>query len=219
MTEIWFIRHGETDWNVARRMQGWQDIDLNDTGRVQAGLLAARLARDAATTPFDALYSSDLARARDTAQAVSEQLALRLRIEPGVRERSFGVLEGIDLEKIDALQPEAAAAWKSRDPQRPLAGGESLGQFRNRVISAVEDVANRHHGERVLLFTHGGVLDIVWRHASGLPLEAPREVELRNVGINRVVVAADGWRIAGWGDVAHTEAEVAARDDASVLGR
>ena len=103
MTEIWFIRHGETDWNRQRRLQGWQDIPLNEAGRQQAAQLAARMRDEAVQTRFDALYSSDLQRARDTAQPVAEQLDLRIRTEPGIRERGFGVLEGLDLEHIDTL--------------------------------------------------------------------------------------------------------------------
>ena len=171
MTEIWFIRHGETDWNRQRRLQGWQDIPLNEAGRQQAatGRAHARRGRpDALRRP----YSSDLQRARDTAQPVAEQLDLRIRTEPGIRERGFGVLEGLDLEHIDTLAPAAAASLESRDPLRPLDGGETLGQFQSRVISTVDDIAGRHGGERIMLFTHGGVLDIVWRHASGVPLNA-----------------------------------------------
>ena len=171
-----------------RQLQGWQDIPLNEFGRNQAGLLASRLREDARGTPFDAIYSSDLQRAHATATPVSEQLDLRVRVEPGIRERGFGVLEGLDLERIDALAPEAAAAWRSRDPLRALDGGETLGQFQSRVISTVDDVASRHDGERILMFTHGGVLDIIWRHASGVPLNAPRDAALLNVSINRCLL-------------------------------
>lgn len=208
MTEIWFIRHGETDWNVARRMQGWKDIDLNANGETQAGRLAARIAAEAGHTTFGALYSSDLKRAHDTARAVADKLDLRVRIEPGVRERCFGVLEGVELDQIDVQQPEAAESWKSRDPARPLEGGESLGQFRARVVDAVEALAERHAGERVLVFTHGGVLDIIWRHAQDLPLSAPRDALLLNVSINRVAVDDGRWNIQSWGDVAHVHDEV-----------
>ena len=208
MTEIWFIRHGETDWNRQRRLQGWQDIPLNEFGRNQAGLLASRLREDARSTPIHAIYSSDLQRAHATATPVSEQLDLRVRVEPGIRERGFGVLEGLDLERIDALAPEAAAAWRSRDPLRALDGGETLGQFQSRVISTVDDVASRHDGERILMFTHGGVLDIIWRHASGVPLNAPRDAALLNVSINRVGVDGRKWEVLDWGDVSHVAAEV-----------
>ncbi|WP_238923819.1 histidine phosphatase family protein [Achromobacter ruhlandii] len=208
MTEIWFIRHGETDWNRQRRLQGWQDIPLNEFGRNQAGLLASRLREDARNTPIDAIYSSDLQRAHATATPVSEQLDLRVRIEPGIRERGFGVLEGLDLDRIDVLAPEAAAAWRSRDPLRPLDGGETLGQFQSRVIATVDDVASRHIGERILMFTHGGVLDIIWRHASGVPLNAPRHAALLNVSINRVGVRGRQWEVLDWGDVGHVDTEV-----------
>nr|WP_313657806.1 histidine phosphatase family protein [Achromobacter ruhlandii] len=208
MTEIWFIRHGETDWNRQRRLQGWQDIPLNEFGRNQAGLLASRLREDARNTPIDAIYSSDLLRAHATATPVSEQLDLRVRIEPGIRERGFGVLEGLDLDRIDVLAPEAAAAWRSRDPLRALDGGETLGQFQSRVIATVDDVASRHIGERILMFTHGGVLDIIWRHASGVPLNAPRDAALLNVSINRVGVRGRQWEVLDWGDVGHVDTEV-----------
>ena len=207
MTEIWFIRHGETVWNAERRLQGWQDTALNDTGREQAARLAARLREHAAGEPFAALYSSDLQRAHHTAEPVSEQLGLRVRVEPGIRERGFGELEGLAIDRVDALAPAAAAAWKSRDPLRPLEGGESLGQFHARVIATVQDLAQRHAGERILAVTHGGVLDIIWRHASGVPLQPPRQAALLNASINRVGVQAQGWRVLGWGDVAHIAAE------------
>jgi len=208
MTEIWFIRHGETAWNTERRLQGWQDTPLNDTGRAQAALLAARVAEQAASRPFAALYSSDLQRAHHTAAPISEQLGLRVRVEPGIRERGFGVLEGLAWDRVDELAPEAAAAWKSRDPARPLQGGESLGQFHARVVATIEDLAARHAGERVLAVTHGGVLDIIWRHASGVGLELPRQTMLLNASINRVGVEPRRWQVLEWGDVAHIAAAV-----------
>jgi probable phosphoglycerate mutase len=203
MTEIWFIRHGETDWNRTRRIQGWKDIPLNDAGELQAQRLAERLEREAQHQPFNALYSSDLQRAHHTALPVAERLAMRVRTEPGIRERSYGVLEGLDTITSEQLAPEARAAWKSRDPDRAIEGGESLGQFRTRILSTVEDLAVRHRDERVLVFTHGGVLDILWRRAKGLPLDAPRDVPLLNVGINRIVIDGTDWRVDTWADVSH----------------
>jgi len=208
MTEIWFIRHGETTWNAERRLQGWQDTSLNDTGRTQAALLAARVADAAAGQPFAALYSSDLQRAHHTAVPISEQLGLRVRVEPGIRERGFGVLEGLALDRIDEQAPEAAAAWKSRDPLRPIEGGESLGQFHARVVATIEDLAERHADERILAVTHGGVLDIIWRHASGVGLDLPPRAALLNASINRVGVERRRWQVLDWGNVAHIAAAV-----------
>ncbi|GAB1575396.1 histidine phosphatase family protein [Bordetella petrii] len=207
MTEIWFIRHGETAWNLERRLQGWQDIALNDTGRQQAGQLAARVCEEAGARPFAALYSSDLQRAHATALPIAAGTGLRVRTEPGLRERGFGVLEGLAIDRIDAEAPAAAAAWKSRDPLRPVEGGETLGQFQARVLATIEDLAERHAGERILAVTHGGVLDIVWRHASGVALDVPRHAALLNASINRVAAERRQWRVLDWGDVAHIAAE------------
>lgn len=205
MTEIWFIRHGETAWNRDGRLQGWQDIALNEAGVAQAAQLAERIA--ALDTSFDALYSSDLQRAYHTAEPVSSALTLRIRTEPGLRERSYGVLEGLALARIDELAPEAAAARRSRDPDRPLEAGESLGQFQSRILATVEDLAQRHSGERVLAITHGGVLDIIWRHATGVSLDAHRPVPLLNASINRIGIEGRQWQVLDWGDVSHLELE------------
>ncbi|SAI65602.1 phosphoglycerate mutase [Bordetella ansorpii] len=211
MTEFWFIRHGETAWNLERRLQGWQDTPLNPLGVNQAALVAERLEAEARQTPFAAIYSSDLRRAHDTALPASQRLGLRVRTEPGLRERGFGVLEGLSYDTLDEQAPEAAAAWKSRDPARVLEGGETLGQFQARILASVNDIAPRHAGERVLAFTHGGVLDIIWRHARGLPLNGPRDTPMLNASINRVSVEDGRWQVIGWGDVAHMDE--CARDD------
>lgn len=203
MTELWLIRHGETEWNRARRLQGWMDIALNDLGQAQAAALARRLEQEGLSQPFGAVYSSDLGRARNTALPAAGLLGMEVRSEPGVRERGYGVLEGLALDQIEILEPEAGAAWKSREPDRVIPGGETLGQFRQRAIDALAAVAARHAGERVLVFTHGGVLDMVWRHSQGLPLNAPRPELLLNASINRVAVSDTEWRILGWGDISH----------------
>jgi len=216
MTEIWFIRHGETPWNVERRMQGWQDIALNDTGIVQARQLAERLALDAAQTPFSALYSSDLQRAHHTALPIAERLRLRIRSEPGIRERCYGVLEGVLLEEAEHKLPEAVAIWRRRDPAEPLIGGESLQQFRARIIATIKDIAARHEGERLLTVTHGGVLDVIWREANGVDLRDRGTAPLLNASINRIALDQGQWRMLDWADVAHMDATVI--NDVAVCG-
>jgi len=209
ITEIWFIRHGETLWNRARRLQGWQDIALNDTGRRQAQALAQRLADAAAHAPFAALYSSPLARALQTAQPTAMRLGLTIQSEPALRERRFGVLEGIPLHEIAQRAPEAAAVWRRRDPDEPLEGGESLGQFQARIVAVAETIAHRHPGERVLAVTHGGALDIIWRTANRVALSAPHPPPLPNASINRIGITAQGqWHMLDWADVAHVDIAV-----------
>ncbi|OZI30867.1 histidine phosphatase family protein [Bordetella genomosp. 10] len=205
-TEIWLIRHGETTWNRARRLQGWKDIPLNEEGVSQAAKLARRLTRDAQAGPFEAIYSSDLQRAHDTAQAAADLLQLRVRPEPGLRERCYGVLEGLAMDELEQHQPEAAAVWRSREPDRQLEGGESLRQFRDRVVTTMEDVVTRHPAARVLLFAHGGVLDIAWRHAHGIPLTHPRDAVLLNTAVNRLSYTDGRWHVMGWGDISHIKA-------------
>ncbi|SUY29529.1 phosphoglycerate mutase [Bordetella parapertussis] len=111
------------------------------------------------------------------------------------------------MENLEQQAPQAAQAWRSRDPLRALEGGETLGQFQARIIATVDDLAARHASERILAVTHGGALDIIWRHASGVPLDAPRYAALLNVSINRVAIAQRKWEVLGWGDVEHIGAE------------
>lgn len=206
MTEIWLVRHGETPWNAERKVQGWEDVPLNETGIGQAQALGQHLCRlrDAGTA-IDAIYSSDLKRAQQTADILAQALGLELRLEPGVRERHYGVLQGLTFHNMQEHEPEAAAVWRSRDPDAILPGGESLGAFHRRVVGAVDTLASRHPGERVVVVSHGGALDILWRHARQVDLRAPREAALLNASINRLEVGPQAWNIVGWGDVSHLD--------------
>ncbi|MDX3904835.1 MAG: histidine phosphatase family protein [Pigmentiphaga sp.] len=203
MTELWLIRHGETEWNKARRVQGTLDIGLNALGRKQAERVAARFVptRDR----VHAVYSSDLARAHDTARPTAARLGLEVRLEPGLRERRYGVFEGLSFDELAQRFPEAAVAVRERHPDYELDGGESLRQFHLRVVATLGRIAAAHAGQRVLVFTHSGVLDTAYRHAQGLSLRAERKHSLHNVSINRLVVEETGWRVDGWGDVAHLD--------------
>jgi probable phosphoglycerate mutase len=203
MSELWLIRHGETDWNKTRRMQGSLNVGLNALGRTQAAQVAQRLAVLAASEPFDAIFSSDLDRAHDTAKPAADALGLRVTLDPGLRERNYGVMQGLDRPEIDLLLPDASAAWKSRDPDREIPGGETLRAFHDRVIGTLSRIGVAHRGERVLIFTHGGVLDMAYRHATGLGFEADRNHLLLNASINRIVLDSDTWRVVEWANDSH----------------
>jgi probable phosphoglycerate mutase len=204
MTEIWLVRHGETPWNAERRVQGWEDIDLNQTGIDQARALGLHIKKLAqAGQPLDAIYTSDLKRAHATAQTVATEVNLPLNIHKGVRERHFGVLQGLVYDEMDAQAPEAAAVWRSRDPNAELPGGESLGFFHNRVVSAIDEIAARHLGQRVMVVSHGGAMDIIWRHANQVSLQVPRQAPLLNASLNRLKISPQGWSVIRWGDVDH----------------
>ena len=204
MTEVLVVRHGETPWNVERRVQGWEDIPLNETGIRQAEALARHLSRTRLQgNQIDAIYSSDLQRARMTAEIVGHALSLPVVVDEGVRERHFGVLQGLVFSKMEEHEPEAARIWKSRDPDAILPEGESLRRFHERITQAIDTIASRHLGQRVMVVSHGGAMDIIWRHAKQASLQAPREAELLNASINRLKVLPERWEIIEWGNVAH----------------
>ncbi len=207
-TQILFIRHGETPWNRIKRIQGHIDIPLADTGVVQAAQLAERLAREARDgLRLDAIYSSDLQRARQTAQPSADVLGLPVTLVEGLRERNYGAFQGHDSAEIAEKFPDAYAHWQTRDPGFEPAGGESQRALYHRVLHAVAPIVAAHPGERIAVVTHGGVLDCIHRHAASLPLDAPRQYALLNTSIN--LVEFDGAeavpRIVRWADVDHLD--------------
>lgn len=207
-TRIIAIRHGETAWNVDTRIQGHLDIPLNDTGLWQARQLGLALADEPITT----VYTSDLQRARTTAQAVAEATGAPLIDEPGLRERSFGQLQGRTFAEIENELPEEARRWRQRDPHFEPDGGESLIVFRERITRVTTQLVQRHPGELIALVAHGGVLDVLYRAATGQELQAPRTWKITNAAINRLLWTASGLTLVGWADTQHLDN--ASRDEA-----
>jgi probable phosphoglycerate mutase len=200
-TELILIRHGETAWNRERRMQGQTDTPLSDTGRAQAEAAGRRLARH----PFAALYSSDLARAWDTAAAIARAHVNDhdIRREPALRERTFGVFEGLTYDEMAQRYPDEHARFSARDPDYAMPGGESPRQFFKRSLACLEAIARAHEGESVVVVTHGMVLDTLHRAAHRLPLAAKRVAPLLNASLNTFHRSAQAWLEIAWGDVAH----------------
>ena len=199
------IRHGETAWNALGRIQGHTDIGLNDNGHAQAQQVAQALSGEA----LDAIYSSDLQRAWQTAQAIAAVTAAPLHAEPGLRERCFGSFEGSSFAQIAQQQPQAAELWRKRDVQfAPPDGGESLLQLQERIAAAVQRVAAAHIGGHIALVAHGGVLDMLYRLATRQHLQAPRTWQLPNAAINRLLwTPGHGLSLVGWGDTQHLEGD------------
>lgn len=201
-TRLIVVRHGETAWNVDTRIQGHLDIPLNATGLWQARQLGDALAGEA----ISAIYTSDLLRARKTAQAVADATGAALVDEPGLRERAFGSFQGRTFAEIEAEHPEQARRWRQRDPDYAPDGGESLRVLRERVIDTTHRLAARHPGELVLLVTHGGVLDVLYRAATRQDIQAPRTWQLGNAAINRLLwTHGHGLSLVGWADTQHLE--------------
>jgi probable phosphoglycerate mutase len=200
LARLCLVRHGETPWNIERRLQGHRDIDLNASGRQQAQAAALWLARE----PIDALYASDLRRAWHTAEAMAVALSLPRQAVPELRERRCGIFEGLTHAEAAAAYPGDFARMQARDPDFvPPGGGESLVGFYLRVIAALQGIAARHPGQTVVVVTHGGVLDLANRFVRRVPLSAPRDFAIPNAGLNWLSVRGGAWQIEGWGEVAH----------------
>jgi len=200
-TRVLAIRHGETAWNVDGRIQGQLDVPLNDTGRWQVHRLALAVADEGIT----AIYSSDLLRAFETAQAVARGCGEPITTDPRLRERGFGVFEGLSYDEINRRWPEQAERWRRRDPDFGAEGGETLRQFSERGVSAVSSLAALHPGETIAVVSHGGVMDCLYRAASRVALDAPRSWQLGNASINRLLYTAQGFTLIGWSDDHHLD--------------
>ena len=199
MTELILLRHGETDWNRELRFQGHVDVALNATGLEQARRLARRLARET----VHRLYASDLLRAQQTARPVAQQLGLASVIDPALREQSFGRVDGMKIDDIKAQHPQAWEGWLRFQEDFCMPDGETTRQFHARVMDAVYRLVAAHPAETLVVVTHGGVLDMIYRTARSLGLSGPRQSEIPNAGLNRVRVHEAGIDILDWADVAH----------------
>lgn len=201
-TRIIAVRHGETAWNVDARIQGQLDIQLNDTGRWQARRVGDALS----TEDLTAVYSSDLGRAHETARAIAVAAGVQVVPHVGLRERRFGLFEGKTFDEIHQTWPDHAQNWKKRIPEwEPPEGGESLLQLRERVTRTISDLASRHSGEQIAVVAHGGVLDTLYRVATGQEVNSPRTWQLPNGAINRLLWTPEGFTLVGWSDTQHLD--------------
>ncbi|SHI14561.1 histidine phosphatase family protein [Pollutimonas bauzanensis] len=211
ITHFWLVRHGETQWNASRRLQGWLDIPLSSVGIRQAEQLADYLRSPSFDAAIDAVVSSDLSRAFETARIAASHFGHAIEASPELRERSYGVYEGQDWAMLNNPLTGAAAV-NFRDPQQDIEKGEALHRFDARIREAFEALARRHQGRNVLAFAHGGVIDIAWRRASRLSLDAERPDPILNTSINRFSIDGDNnWTLMDWGRVGHLE--ISALDD------
>lgn len=198
------IRHGVTAWNSERRFQGQIDTPLSAEGEQQVQLLGQRFEADG---PVHALYSSDLRRTWQTAEPIAAATGLPVLPEPGLRERAFGAFEGMTLDEILREHEEPYRRWRSRELDYAVpGGGEPLRLFFERVSSTMQRIANRHPGQRIVLVTHGGVLDCAYRATGSLALTDPQRPEIHNTAVN-VIDWVDGrFELRSWGDLSHLTA-------------
>lgn len=200
-TQLCIVRHGETAWNAEHRVQGQLDIPLNDIGLRQALAVGRALEGEG----FDAVYSSDLIRAQQTARPFADLYASQVVLDRDLRERHYGIFESLTYAEVKLKFPDDYARFAAREPAYDFRTGESLRDFAERSIAVISRIADRHRGRSILVFTHGGVLDHLYRHITGLPISAQRDFGIPNAGLNRVEVTPAGWQIRAWADVAHLE--------------
>lgn len=200
-TRICLVRHGETSWNTQRRWQGHVNIPLNTHGLRQARAVAKALENEA----FSAIYHSDLQRAATTAQTIADTREAPMIAVPAFRERHFGAIQGLNREEAATRFPELYPRIQARETSLtpPGEGGESLDTFARRIGAALENVARLHAGERILIVSHGGCMDIMYRIATGMPLAAPRDFALGNATINWISWQEGQWQLHEWDKNTH----------------
>ena len=202
-TTILAIRHGETRWNAEERFQGHEDSPLTANGRRQVTALGQRLQQMA----FDRLISSDLGRARETAAIIARFTGHTVETEPRLRERNYGVLEGLTIPEIKAVHADVLARFHMDDPAYVIPGGESHQMHYDRNIDWLETHLAAHPGSTVAIVGHGGVLDSLFRYVSQRPLDRPRCYVTTNASLSifchGLFYGTPRWVIQSWGDAAH----------------
>jgi broad specificity phosphatase PhoE len=170
-TTILLVRHGETDWNLERRVQGHSDRELNERGRTQARALADELEHE----PLDAIYSSDLARAYETARIVAERKGMAVTATRDLREKHFGSWEGLTDEEIFRRFPQARNS--------PWGDGETTRALSERVLGALRRIAETHPDGHVLVVAHGGPVRAALLHCN-----AERDGSIGNCHVVRIEI-------------------------------
>lgn len=195
------IRHGETDWNNERRIQGHTDTPLNARGIAQAEQIAARLA---AEERIDVLYTSPLARARVTAETIAQKLGVAPIPDPRLMEQYFGDLEGLSFTELEQRFPDLVRAWQVSQVHIPLPGAESIAEFHRRVQAFWDDVGARHDGNaHIGIVSHGGTINMLLATLIGLDVNRRWPFWLDNTSLSMVEFVDARARIRLLNDTCH----------------
>ncbi len=202
-THVVLIRHGQSLGNAEGRFGGHTGTPLSSRGRKQAGATARALAAE----KFDAIYTSDLPRAVETASRLAQLTGVSLEPSEAFRERSVGVMEGLTFEEAAEQHPEQYQALLRRDLEHVLVGGESYRQMLDRASRKLDEAIEKHKGGRIAVFTHTGTICILILHIMGA-LDAPELkpvwIATANCGIARFDLRADGFvRVVAINDTRH----------------
>ncbi|MFL2743389.1 MAG: histidine phosphatase family protein [bacterium] len=199
-TEIILIRHGETEWNSQKRMQGHSNSDLSEVGRGQIQALGELMKN----VSFDHIYSSDSLRARQTAEAITQYSGHTLQFDQRIREKNLGVFEGLTSTEAKERHPEVYRLFKTAGANYVIDEGESTQQLLERALEFIEEIRLRHPQERVVMVTHGGVVRVLMKHALGLSIDAPTRFIIKNTGIFGLIWN-ENWLVTQMGGVYHLE--------------
>jgi probable phosphoglycerate mutase len=211
MTTFCLIRHGETDWNLSGRWQGHTDIPLNALGRAQAQRLAQRMRSEGAR--FDAIYSSDLLRAWETAQALGEALGMAPQPLPALREIDVGAWSGLSRQEVLARDADRMARLESGEDVRRGGTGERWSEVYERVVGVVESLAADYPQGRLVLVTHGGPVRALLLHAARDKHNAlPRRMHIGNTSISTLSGVPGAWELGAINDMRHLEDSAQAPD-------
>lgn len=195
-TYVIIVRHAETLWNAEGRRQGHLDSPLTEIGESQAIALAERLSQDS----FSVLYSSDLGRAYKTARYISKKTGHSILVEERLRERNLGIFDG--LSKMQILK-RYSTEYHNYKTNGIIPNGESTIERFNRAVSCIEELAQRHFGETIVIVSHGGILDSLFRHTFSIPLDVPRNFLILNASYNVFYYKSGIWALQTWGDISH----------------
>lgn len=204
-TRFCVLRHGETDWNASRRIQGQIDTELNERGRAQAQRAAAAVQGEA----FALVLSSDLQRASATAAIVAAGRGAPIHLTPALRERHHGFFQGLSWDDVPTQHAQAYARFLAREPDYALETGESLASVVERVFACLDSYAALYAGAKVLVVTHGGVIDVLYRRATGRTQTSPRDFTIPNAAVNWFACERGVWSLVAW----NVAPDAAALDD------
>jgi broad specificity phosphatase PhoE len=201
MGRVYIVRHGETEWNAQGRIQGHTDIYLSEKGREQARAVARRLAE----VPFDAAYSSDLSRTRETAQIVLGERNIPLHSTPQLREYNKGVFEGLTVHEYSLRYPELYQASLVNDPDFAPDGGETIRQTTARMAQFVAQLRERHLDDTILIVGHGGSLRSLIVSLLAFPLEANWKFVMRNCALSIIYTYPNNAVLHLYNDTSHLD--------------
>ncbi len=193
------VRHGETEWNIERRFMGQEDSPLSARGERQVAAVALRLSQE----PIDLVTSSDLGRAAATAMSITERCGLPLILDPRLRERHAGVLQGLTTDEAQQRFPDAFTGFRRLGASFCIPGGESVEQVESRIRSFLGDIIARQGCATVVAVTHGAILMTMLRIVLEIPHHAKARVAFGNTCICELRSREGAWELHRWNDTCH----------------